>query len=184
MGEPALILQPMEPLVDLLLIFALRLVDVSIGTVRIVLLGRDSRGRAALLGVVESFVWVLAAARVLDGLDDIWRMLAFAGGYGAGTALGVTMERWLAVGTTLVRIVAPTSSPRAAEGLRALGYLVTVLAGDQSGDDVRVSLVVVPRRKLREVFSEIAHLNPQALVTIETTSQIDLASARIKSVRK
>lgn len=174
----------MEILVDLLLIFGLRVVDVSIGTVRIVLLGRGSRWRSALLGAVESFVWVIAAARVLSGLDDIWRMVAFAAGYGAGTALGVTMERWLAVGTALVRIVAPSSSPRAAEGLRKLGYLVTVLAGDQSGDDVRVSLVVVPRRRLREVFGEIARLNPEALVTIESTNQIDLAAARIKSVRK
>lgn len=174
----------MEPLVDLILIFLLRLTDVSIGTVRIVLLGRGSRGRAAALGVIESFVWVLAAARVLDGLDDIWRMVAFAGGYGAGTALGVTMERWLAVGSALVRIVAPSSSPRAAEGLRELGYAVTVLAGDQSGDDVRVSLVVVPRRKLKTVYREIARLNPDALVTMESIVEVDLAAARMKSVRK
>lgn len=174
----------MELLVDLLFIFGLRVIDVSIGTVRIVLLGRGSRWRAAALGAVEAFVWVIAAARVLTGLDDIWRMVAFAAGYGAGTALGVTMERWLAVGTALVRIVAPSTSPRAAEGLRKLGYAVTVLAGDHSGDDVRVSLVVVPRRRLREVFAEIAELNPEALVTIESTSQIDLAAARIKSVRK
>ncbi|HVR31734.1 MAG TPA: DUF5698 domain-containing protein [Acidimicrobiia bacterium] len=174
----------MEPILDLAIIFLLRLADVSIGTVRIVLLGRGSRGRAALLGAAESFIWVLAAARVLDGLDDIWRMVAFAGGYGAGTALGVTMERWLAVGSALVRIVAPSSSPRAAEGLRQLGYAVTVLVGDRSGDDVRVSLVVVPRRKLKEVYREIARLNPEAMVTIESTSQVDLAAARIKSVRK
>ncbi|MEX2278520.1 MAG: DUF5698 domain-containing protein [Acidimicrobiia bacterium] len=174
----------MEPLVDLVLIFLLRLTDVSIGTVRIVLLGRGSRGRAAVLGVIESFVWVIAAARVLDGLDDIWRMVAFAGGYGAGTALGVTMERWLAVGSALVRIVAPSSSPRAAEGLRDLGYAVTVLAGDQSGDDVRVSLVVVPRRRLKGVYREIARLNPEALVTMEAITQVDLAAARMKSVRK
>ena len=174
----------MEPLVDLLLIFLLRVADVSIGTVRIVILGRGSRGRAALLGAVESFIWVLAAARVLDGLDDIWRMVAFAAGYGAGTALGVTMERWLALGSALVRIVAPSSSPRAAEGLRALGYAVTVLAGDQSGDEVRVSLVVVPRRRLKDVYREIARLNPEALVTIEATTQVDLAGARLKSVGK
>ena len=174
----------MEPLVDLALIFLLRVADVSIGTVRIVILGRGSRGRAAVLGAVEAFIWVLAAARVLDGLDDIWRMVAFAAGYGAGTALGVTMERWLAMGSALVRIVAPSSSPRAAEGLRALGYAVTVLAGDQSGDDVRVSLVVVPRRKLKDVYREVARLNPEALVTIESTTQVDLAAARLKTVRK
>lgn len=174
----------MEALLDLLIIFGLRLADVSIGTVRIVLLGRGSRWRSAGLGVVESFIWVLAAARVLDGLDDIWRMVAFAGGYGAGTALGVTMERWLAVGTALVRIVAPSTSPRAADGLRQLGYRVTVLSGDQSGDDVRVSLVIVPRRKLTEVYREIARLNPEALVTTESTSQVNLDAARIKSVRK
>ena len=76
-----------------LMIFGLRLVDVSLGTLRIVFLTRGEAWRAGLIGFLESLVWVFAVTLVLKHLDDPVRMIAFAAGFGAGTFVGMTIER-------------------------------------------------------------------------------------------
>jgi uncharacterized protein YebE (UPF0316 family) len=102
-----------ELLLAALLIFAMRLADVSLGTLRIVMLVRGKRRWAGVLGFFESLIWVLAARQVLGDLDELIKIVAYAGGYAAGTMLGSTFERWLAMGSVLVRIVAPVDSPHA-----------------------------------------------------------------------
>jgi uncharacterized protein YebE (UPF0316 family) len=82
----------MDLLFDCLLIVALRLADVSIGTVRIVLLTRGSRWRAGAMGFVEPLIWVFAVTLVLQNLNDPVRMVAYAVGFGLGTVLGVTVD--------------------------------------------------------------------------------------------
>src|SRR3970282_2607216 len=96
----------MELFLDLSIIFVLRVLDVGMATVRIVLLSRGRKGSAAFLGFFESLVWVLAIARVLSGLDDPARILAFAAGFAAGTYGGAVVEEWLAVRACPLRGIA------------------------------------------------------------------------------
>ncbi len=84
-----------------LAIFLLRIIDVSLGTLRITMLVRGHRGFAGLLGFFESLIWLLAAAQVLSDLDSPVKFLAYAGGYAAGTVLGTTIEKWIAIGSIL-----------------------------------------------------------------------------------
>ncbi len=173
----------MELLADSLLIIALRLADVSIGTVRIILLARGSRWRAAGIGVVETLIWVFTVTLVIQELDDAVRMIAYALGFGLGTLLGVTLERRLAVGTVLVQIVAPVSSPSSAHALREMGLRVTELNGEGRDGAVRMVISVVPRRTVPAVLKLVEQVNPAAFVTTE-----DVAVAqpwrRASAVRK
>ncbi len=169
---------------DLVLIFVLRAIDVGLATVRIVLLGRGKRGTASMLGFVESLIWVLAASRVLAALDDPWRMVAFAAGFATGTYVGSMVEQWLAIGQSLIRVVAPTSSDPVAPVLRANGFPATIFSGEGSEGDVRLTLAVVPRRQVPEVIDLVHTVNPVAFVTEDQTSSIDLAARHDRDVRK
>lgn len=161
-------------LLDLILIFTLRSLDVGIATVRIVVLGRGRRGLAAGLGFVEAIVWVVAVARVLDGIDDPARMIAFAAGFAIGTYLGSIVEEWLALGQAVVRIVAPVESPMVAPHLREMGLGATVFNGDGLEGEVRLTLCVVERKRLGDVRRVINTVNPAAYVTVEDTSSVDV----------
>lgn len=169
---------------DLLLIFALRTIDVGIATVRIVLLGRGKRGTAAALGFVESLIWVIAVTRVLDGLDDPLRMVAFAAGFAAGTWVGSLVEEWLAIGQSLVRIVAPVDSNQVAPMLRERGFACSVFNGDGYDGEVRLTMTVVPRKQVAEVRQLTAEANPRAFVTVDQTASIDVTSRHQRAVRK
>ncbi|MGF1666597.1 MAG: DUF2179 domain-containing protein, partial [Acidimicrobiia bacterium] len=176
--DPADTLTIVELLFSALLIFAMRLADVSLGTLRIVLLVRGKRGWAGVLGFFESLIWVLAAREVLGNLDEPIKMVAYAGGYAAGTMLGSTIERWLAMGSVLVRIVAPVESPHAYEALQDAGYPTTVLNGEGRDGAVRVAFSVLPRRESRRALALVARVNPDAFVTIEDARHLDLTSRR------
>jgi len=173
----------MDLLVDSMLIIALRLADVSIGTVRIILLTRGSRWRAAGIGFVETLIWVFAVTLVVQELDDPVRMVAYAGGFAAGTLLGVTIERWLAIGNVLVQAVAPVASPSSAEALRDAGFRVTELNGAGRDGEVRIVFAVLARRRLRHALAIIERVNPAAFVTTEDIAVAQLWR-RASAVRK
>ena len=174
----------MELIVDLLFIFALRAVDVGIGTVRIVLLSRGRRWPATALGFFESLIWVIAVSRVLDGLDDPWRMVAFAAGFAAGTYAGSVVEEWLAIGQSLVRILAPVDTFPVASLLRERGFACSVFNGDGMDGEIRLTMAVVPRKSVREVTELINAANPSAFVTVDQTASIDLTAWQNRAVRK
>jgi uncharacterized protein YebE (UPF0316 family) len=161
-----------------LLIFSLRILDVSIGTIRIVVLVRGRRFLAGALGFVESLVWVTAAGLVLSNLDSPIKAIAFASGYATGTILGSTIERWIGVGDAMLRVITPVDSPPVAERLRAEGYAVTVINGEGLNGDVRIAFTVIRRRRARRALEVVRRANPEAFVTIEDTTMPTLRSRR------
>lgn len=165
------------------MIFCLRIIDVSLGTLRIGFLVRGESRLAGLFSFFESLIWLLAASQVLTNLDSPLKFIAYAGGYATGTMVGVKIERWLAIGESLMRVVAPVDSPSAEEALRAAGFFVTVLNARGRDGDVRVLFSVMPRKRIPEVMKMIEEINPQAFVTFESTAPtrktLGIAPARV-----
>lgn len=157
----------MELLLGSLLIFLLRIADVSIGSVRIVTLMRGRLVLAGMLGFVESLFWVSAAAIVFTNLDHPIRVIAFAAGFAIGTTLGGFVERWLAMGTALLRVIASNDAPRVAPALREAGFPVTVLNAEGRDGEVRINFMVLPRRRVKEALAIVNEINPGAFVTVE-----------------
>ena len=60
----------MNPLLGALLIFLLRIGDVSIGTLRVMYMVRGERFKAVSLGLAESLIWVVAIAQVMGNGHD------------------------------------------------------------------------------------------------------------------
>ena len=67
----------------MLLIMSVRVIDVSMGTIRTVLEGKKI---GALIGFVEVLVWFLIVRRALT-IDEpsLWIAVAYAGGFSIGT---------------------------------------------------------------------------------------------------
>lgn len=165
-------------------IFLLRIADVSIGTLRIGFLVRGRSGLAGALSFLESLVWLVAAAQVLANLDSPVKFVAYAAGYATGTMLGVRIERFLAVGDVMMRIVAPVSSPSAAGALREAGYIVTEMNAEGRDGQVRVSFSVLPRRRVAEAMNLVRTVNPEAFVAFEGTTPVRLTAFPAARPRK
>jgi uncharacterized protein YebE (UPF0316 family) len=173
-----------ELLLSAAVIFFLRIADVSIGTLRIGFLVHSRPGLAGALSFLESLVWLTAAAQVLSSLDSPVKFVAYAGGYAAGTMLGVHVERWIAAGDVMMRVVAPVASPSAAGALREAGYIVTEVNASGRDGEVRVSFTVLPRRRVQEALTLVRTVNPQAFVSFEGTTPVRLTAFPATRFRK
>lgn len=165
----------MSVFIAALIIFALRLVDVSLGTLRIQFLVQGRRRLAGVVAFFESLVWTVAAVQVLGDLNEPVKILGYAGGYAAGTMLGSFVEGRLALGERLVRVVAPLDTPPVAPALADAGYPVTVVNGEGVFGEVRISFSVVPRRRVDHVVALIHANNPDAFVTVEDSTRTNVA---------
>ena len=166
------------------LIFGLRIIDVSLGTLRIAMLVRGNRLYAGALGFFESLIWLIAAAEVLSNLDSPLKYIGYAGGYAAGTMLGTTIEKWQALGSILLRVIEPVDRPgSAAEALREAGYYATVMNARGRDGDVQIIFSVIPRRRQAEVLRLIRGINPNAYVTFEQTSRASSATVSNSPLR-
>lgn len=167
-----------------LLVFVMRVTDVSIGSIRIVMLVRGRKWIAGLLGFFESLVWVLAAGLVLTNMDSPLRIVAFAAGFATGTVLGGTVESWIAMGQSVLRVITPLETPEVAPALRRAGFGVTVVNAEGKNGEVRLAFTVVPRRRHTEVLSIVNNINPEAFVTLEDVSTPELRLMKSSRVRK
>ena len=150
-----------------LLIFACRIVDVSCDTMRMLLAIRGRRGVAGALGFVQALVWILAVGNAVKHLDSPLHILGYAGGFAAGTFVGITIEALLAYGLAQLRIVSAHGGVEIAEALRAHGFGVTEFAGYGREGSVEVVSTVVKRAHVADVMRIVDRYDPQAFVTAE-----------------
>jgi uncharacterized protein YebE (UPF0316 family) len=148
-------------------IFCARVIDVSMGTVRLICVTRGHRTVAVALGFVETTIWVLAVSAVFRHLDRWINIAAFAGGYATGVAVGMWIERKLALGWQVVTFMSRLAGHTVADRLRQAEWMVTTLEGNGHYGPVSVSLAVVPRKHVPLVVEAARQADPQAVVTIE-----------------
>ena len=164
----------MELIFSALIIFSLRLADQSLGTMRSLLVAKNKPIYAALIGLVESAIWIVAISQVVKDIDDPVLIGAYAAGFAAGTILGSYMERIVGVGNIVVRVFCPANSPSVAEKLREDGYGVTIIDGQGKDGPVKIYLCVIPRRKLKSVLNMIEEINPNSFITTDMANPTSL----------
>ena len=149
------------------IIFLARVADVSLGTVRTILVFRGRPATAALIGFFEVLIWLLAAGQVIQNLDRWYYAVAYAGGFAMGNIVGIWVESKLALGQELVRAISRDRDVELADKLRAEGYTVTEMTGvDAQASPVEVLLIVERRRKVPALLERVLTLDPRAICTI------------------
>ena len=149
------------------LIFLARILDVSVGTLRIIFVSKGLKYLAAILGFVESLVWVLAISQVIQNLNSSITYIAFALGFAAGNLVGMMLEERIAMGNLIVRIITRREADELVSFLRSSGYGVTDVDAQGEAGPVTLLFTIVKRRKLPEVIAIIKRFNPNAFYTVE-----------------
>jgi uncharacterized protein YebE (UPF0316 family) len=144
----------------------MRIVDVSLDTMRVILAVRGKRGVACVLGFFQALIWIFAVGHAIAHLGSVWHIVGYAAGFGAGTFVGISIEQALAYGYSAVRIVSQVGGVEIAEALRERGYGATEIPAFGREGRVEVVTSVVQRQHLDEVMAIIDRWDPAAFVTV------------------
>ena len=164
----ALLMGPTGPI----LIFFMRVVDVSLATVRMLLIMRNAKFWAPIIGFFEVLIWLLAAGTAIQHLESTWHVMGYALGFAAGNYVGLLLEGRLAFGFASVQVFAAEHGPELAHALRTFGYGVTQLQGQGREGPVEVILSVVKRKDLPQVNAMVNDLAPGSFVSVEEPTAI------------
>lgn len=155
-----------------LLIFCARLLDVPLATLRIILLARGLKKVAPLVGFFEVLIWLVAIGQVMQHLDRWVNYIAYAGGFAAGTWLGLALESRLALGLLAVRVITAEDAPDVIERLRAEKFGVTDFAARGISGNVRLIFTVIQRKELDRVMEIVRTTHPKAFVSISDVRSV------------
>jgi uncharacterized protein YebE (UPF0316 family) len=150
-----------------LLIVASRIVDVSMGTLRVSFIARGRKALAAACGFTEILIWIVVVSRVLTGPQHWTAYVAYALGFTCGTFVGMSIEEHLAVGWALVRVITVKPVGDFMQKLSAAGFGVTRQNADGARGPVQVLVILMPRKRLTEFQPLLRNFDPAAFYTIE-----------------
>ena len=150
-----------------ILVFLARILDVTTGTVRIMLVARGKKILSPILGFIEMLIWILVIRQVVLSISNWVCYIAFALGFAAGNYIGMKIEEKLAMGMEVVRIITKKDANDLIEYLKAHGYGVTSIDAQGTMGKVNVIFTVIHRSDLKKVVSIIKRFNPKAFYSVE-----------------
>ncbi len=149
-----------------------RIVDVSIGTLRIIFVSKGMKIVAPILGFFEVIIWLLAIGQIMQNLTNVVNYIAYGFGFALGNYLGIYIERKLSIGFEVIRIITRRSATKLLKYLASSGYRFTMV--DAQSDEGAVNVIYMPlkRRDVRNVIHNIKKHNPKAFYTLESLQSV------------
>jgi len=155
-----------------LLIFSARLIDVSLGTLRIIFVSHGLKYIAPLVGFVEINIWLLAIGQIMQNLNNLAGSLAYAGGFAMGAFIGMLIEEKLSIGMVMVRIICKHDSSELVKSLREAEYGVTTHDAEGINGPVKIIFAVIRREDLQDILRKIHTIHPRAFYSVEDVRKV------------
>ncbi|ARN57213.1 DUF2179 domain-containing protein [Sedimentisphaera salicampi] len=149
-----------------LLIFLSRVADVGLGTIRLIFITKGMKRLAPLVGFFEMLVWVLAMGVVMKNLNNPISYIAYAGGFAAGSYIGILLAEKMALGKVMLRVLIVENCQLLLEELQHEGYGFTVLDGRGAKGPVKIVFSVIKKKDLKKVIEFIDKHHPKAFYSV------------------
>lgn len=150
-----------------LLIFVLRVINQSLDTLRILVMMRGRKLASWILGFAETTIFVVALSTVINNLDNVLNIVAYAGGFATGNVLGLMLEKRLALGHILIRVISPKRGSAIMETLRKDGFGVTEIPARGKDGAVTLLNLSIRRKDVDKVRQIVQEVDDSAFITGE-----------------
>jgi uncharacterized protein YebE (UPF0316 family) len=150
-----------------LLIFFARILDQSIGTVRLIFISKGMKYVAPLLGFFEVIIWLLAVGQIMQHLDNWLSYIAYGAGFAMGNFIGITIEERLSLGTVIIRVILSKESPELIQSLKSQNFGLTLVDGEGAKGKVKLIFSIIRRKEIQGFVATVNEYNPNAFYTVE-----------------
>jgi uncharacterized protein YebE (UPF0316 family) len=158
----------LPPWATALAVFSLRIVDVSLGTLRTIAVVEGRLKLSVLLGFFETLIWITAVAQVLTSVkSNPLILLAYCGGFAAGNAVGIQIDRRLALGVIVVRMFTSHAGAEIAAAIRRIGLKPTTFEGHGGEGPSTLIYVICPRREAPAVVRAAQAIDHEVYYSVD-----------------
>ncbi len=152
-----------------LFIFFGKILEVSFGTLRIVLINRGERTIGSMIAILEISLWLIVASSVLVGFKtDFVKGIVYALAFACGNYIGYWLDELLAFGLSSMQVVLPdmASAKEAEACLREKGFGITTLDVHGRDDDRSMLIMTMQRKRLPQAIAILEEHCNGAVVTV------------------
>ncbi|NLE16270.1 MAG: DUF2179 domain-containing protein [Spirochaetales bacterium] len=157
------------------IIFFGKILEVTVSTIRMVLINRGERVKGTMVAFFDSALWLLITGTVLEGFqEDPMRMIVFALAFAVGNYMGSWFEDKLAFGLSSVQVIVPESpkSVELADSLRKDNFAVTVVKGTGRSGNRDILMLHLKRKRIAEAVNLVNATLPGAVVVVNDSKII------------
>ncbi|WIV11886.1 DUF2179 domain-containing protein [Proteiniborus sp. MB09-C3] len=162
----------MEAVFGYLFIFGARIMDVSMSTIRMLMVVQGRRKHAAIIGFFEVIIYIVALGKVVNGLSNPGNLLAYAFGFASGNYIGSYIEEKIALGNLTAQVILNDNDDKIVHELRDNGFGVTVIEGQGKEGPKNLLTIMLKRKDLNKLNGLLANLDKEAFITVSTTKLI------------
>jgi uncharacterized protein YebE (UPF0316 family) len=155
------------------LIFLSRLFDVTVGTLRIIMVSKGQKSWAPVLGFFEVLIWLIAISKIFQNLDNWLCYVTYAGGFATGNYIGLILEEKLAVGIVKIQIITRKKANKLIKNLVAAGYGITHHEAEGSNETVSIIYSIINRSEVQTVEEIVKTTNPKAFYSVEDVKSVN-----------
>lgn len=154
------LLSTLPPIIVCIIVACAKILEISIQSLKTVLMVKGQRIYASILGFIEVMIWGFVISAVISTLgDDIVLLLFYCIGYSTGLFLGSVLEEKLALGTVSIQlIVKPKHTDTVCEYLTSRGNGYTIFHGHGAKSEANLIITVVERKQGKKLLQEIQNL--------------------------
>ena len=150
-----------------LAIFVLRILNYSVGTFRLVMIGRGYRLQASLLAIVEAFIFAVVIAGVVQDLGNVLNVSAYCLGAAVGSWTGMELESRLIKSYVIANIFTVQHGHQLAQHLRDSGFGVTEIIGEGRDGMVITLRSVINKREMPRLSKLVNKFAPDSFIAVE-----------------
>lgn len=157
----------MDYLIYLFILFA-KIIEVSISTIRIVLITKGEKTIGAIIAFVEILLWLFIASNVIQNISqDPLKGVFYAIGFSVGNYIGSILEEKIGLGLSEVQVIVKEDAGLLlAEEIRAQGFAVTLVHGEGRHNPRAILIMFVPRKRVKALVKYIQNSETGAVITV------------------
>lgn len=150
----------------ILFVFVAKVIEVTLTTVRIIIVNRGFKLPGAIVSFIEVLIWVFVASQVVNDVSTAPLLgIVYALGYAVGVFVGTTIERRLAFGKVMLNVIIPLDNKDdVCKYIRDQKIGLTTIDAKGLNSDKLVLMFYTNRKNINDVKQGILYLEPKALI--------------------
>ncbi len=156
-------------------IFFVRIIDVSLGTVRTLITVKGRTLLASMVGFIEVFVWFVIVKEALNTTEtSLWIAIAYSLGFATGTYIGGYLSDRFIKGNFGVQVVTSNNNHKLIDILRKEGYAVSVIdvKGQDKANEKYMLFIEIKKNNFEHLKNLIHSIDKKAFIVVNETKYV------------